>query len=416
MTYKKLPRRKAGFLVMAEVKKYQSEQLRTTPVMGAIPLDEMDLRELSLRRIASSYSGGLDGFAKGGMSFSRSFIKDRKLDDRLINPLIEAGRARVVDRPGKGYFPGAGNAVVYLNEDASVQQSLVKISPLILQNATNFFMGNEKNIKGINIFPNTSSHGLKGVSIDVKRDEATGPTLSKLSWPVGRGMRLMALPDFLDAETFIDAEEAIGAYARFVGIASEGAVKSIKFYYDEDTYKVFLALTAGPTDNQKRLVKKQLQNSKRNADIDQVQKMASRIGRQARDIIAKALMDFFPWKDGVEVVFDEPYVDVDTENPLLTAYSGGMRGADNGIGAYTVGLSDMIIYDAKGNIIPMGTKIVPRGSPTFASGKNVKSKPFQSMAGMIPEEGVDITDKLDRPRPLKALALAYHDGMTTDNA
>lgn len=385
--------------------------------MGAIPLDSLDLRDLTLRRIASMYTNKGDHFTPGfgGMSFSRAFLKERQLYERLINPLQEAGRVRVVDRPTKG-SPGAGNAVVYLTEDASVQGSLKDISPVILKHATNFFLGNVANVNGIHIFPNTSPNAFKGVSVDVKRDNLTGQTLSKLRWPMGRGTRLIALPSYFDAETFIETEEALGAYARLIGANTDGSVKSIKFYYDEETYRVYLALAAGPTDNQKRLIRLQLQNAPKQTDVEQVKQMAEKIGRRARDLITATLMDFFPWKEDVEVVLDEPYVDMDTRsNGVVTAYSGGIKGEENGIGAYTVGLSDMIIYDADGKIVPLGTKLVPKGSPNFASGQNVKSKPFQSIVGMIPAEKTDIIDQLERPRPLKALALAYHDGMTVSN-
>lgn len=363
------------------------------------------------------YSGYGDKFIKsgGGMSFSRVFLKEKQLDEKLINPLIDAGRAKVVDRPGKGYHPSAGNAVVYLSADESVQESLRGISPDILRHTTNFFFGNADMINGMHIFPNTSPNALKGVSIDIRRDRLTGPTISKLNWSMGRGTRLIALPSYFDAETFIETEESLGEYARQIGIGTAGAVKSIKFYYDEHTYRVYLALAAGPTDHQKNLIRQQMRNVDKPVDLKQIRRMASRIGIKARDILADALLNFFPWKEDAEVVLDEPYIDIDSDNDVITAFSGGMKGSNNGIGTYTVGLSDMLMYDTRGKtIVPLGTKVVDDCSQTFSTGQNVKGKPFKSNSGMLPALEIDITGKLGALRPLKTLASAYHDGMVIE--
>lgn len=205
---------------------------------GSILLNKNDLQELSLRRVAARLMHlPQQKFINGALSFPRSFLAAEDVSQTLIKPLVESGRAKVVNRIPKGGFSSSGNTVVYIEDDKSVRTSHANISDDILQHIVQFYLKHPDEVEAANIFPNTSKNGLKGLSIDLKQTKGLGPTITDMHWSLGRGLRVIALPNSFDVEAFIDVSDLALTTAYQIGSNMEGAVKSIQFLHD-DNYRV----------------------------------------------------------------------------------------------------------------------------------------------------------------------------------
>lgn len=392
----------------------KKEKKRTHPEVNSpiqptgVFLDENDLQELSLRYMAAQFDPQRKKFANGALSFSRSFVVEKNIAQTLINPLVAAGRARVVDRIPRSSYPGSGNTVVYLNDDESVQQSLKNVSENILQHVTRFYFAHPNEVSSTHIFPNTSTSGLKGLSIDLKPSKELGQAITDMQWSMGRGLRVIALPDHFDAEAFIDANEPILAHAFRVGVGMGGAVKAIQFFYDEN-HRVYMTIAAGPDRKQKRSINETIAGIRKPSNLLAIMNDVRELGIQARETVAQVMLECIPWQgSGIEQVLDSPYVFVDTD--MMTAFSGGVVGDLGELSPFSVGLDKLLIHQPEKNLIfPLGTKISKNGISGIALPQGATQKKIESLVGLMPKTGVE--SGLKNVTTLKSLATGFHEKM-----
>lgn len=383
-------------------------EVKGKPHSPGVFLDENDLRELSLRFEAAKFRPYPTTFANGALSFSKGYLAERDTLQTLINPLVEAGRARVVDRIPRGSFPGSGNTIVYLGEDASVKESLAGVSDSILRHITEFYSKHAGVVNSAHIFPNTSTSGLKGLSIDLKPSKGIGLAINDMHWSMGRGLRVIALPEHFDAETFIDASEQILTQAFKIGLNTGGSVKSIQFFYDEN-HRVYMTIAAGPDRQQKRSINEAIANIRKPTNLSGIMEEVKELGLQARETITQAMLEYIPWQSsGVELVSDSPYVFVDTA--MMTAFSGGVVGDTGKLVPFSVGLDRLLIHQPEERlIIPLGTKIAGNSPSGIALPKNTTQKKIQSLVGLMPRAGIEAW--LHNVTELSSLATGYHEKM-----
>lgn len=371
-------------------------------------LDKNDLRELSLRYEAAKFRPYSTTFANGALSFSRGYLAEKDILETLINPLVEAGRARVVDRIPKKSYPGSGNTVVYLGDDESVHESLSGVSDSILQHITQFFSKHPGVVNSAHIFPNTSTSGLKGLSIDLKPSKGLGQAITDMHWSMGRGLRVIALPEHFNVDAFIDASDPILENAFKLGLHTGGAVKSIQFFYDENQ-RVYMTIAAGPNRQQKRSINEQIANIHKPTNLSGIMEEVKELGLQARETITQAMLEYIPWQSsGVELVSDSPYVFVDTA--MMTAFSGGVVGDSGELVPFSVGLDRLLIHQPEERLIfPLGTKISVNNVSGIALPKNATQKKIQSLVGLMPKTGIQ--SGLHNVTELSSLATGYHEKM-----
>lgn len=372
-------------------------------------LDENDLQELSLRYLAAQFTAQPRKFANGALSFSRGFLAEGEVVQTLINPLVDAGRARVVNRIPKNSFPGSGNTVVYLNDDDSVKESMSGVSDNILQHITQFFSKHPGVVNSAHIFPNTSTSGLKGLSIDLKPSQGLGRAITDMHWSMGRGLRVIALPEHFDAEAFIDTSDTILTQAFKIGFNTGGSVKSIQFFYDENQ-RVYMTIAAGPDRGQKRSINEAIANIRKPANLSGIMEGVKELGLQARETITQAMLEYIPWQgSGVELVSDSPYVFIDTD--MMTAFSGGVVGDSGELAPFSVGLDRLLIHQPEEKLIfPLGTKITGNSASGIALPKNTRQKEIQSLVGLMPRAGIE-SGLLHNVTELSSLATGYHEKM-----
>lgn len=384
-------------------------EVKGKPRLPGIFFDENDLRELSLRYEAAKFTAQPRTFANGALSFSRGYLSEKDILQTLINPLVDAGRARVVDRIPKNSFPGSGNTVIYLSEDDSIRESLVGVSDSILQHITQFYSKHPGVVNSAHIFPNTSTSGLKGLSIDLKPSKNLGRAITDMHWSMGRGLRVIALPEHFDVDTFIDSNDLILEHAFKLGLHTGGSVKSIQFFYDENQ-RVYMTIAAGPNRQQKRSINEAIANIHKPSNLSGIMEEVKELGLQARETITQAMLEYIPWQgSGVELVSDSPYVFVDTA--MMTAFSGGIVGDSGELAPFSVGLDRLLIHQPEGRLIfPLGTKIAGDSVSGIALPKNTVQKKIQSLVGLMPSTGIE--SGLHNVTELMSLATGYHERMT----
>ncbi len=383
-------------------------EIKSQSKSPGIFLDENDLRELSLRYLATQFTAQRGTFANGALSFSRGYLAERDTVQTLINPLVEAGRARVVDRIPRGSYPGSGNTVVYLGEDDSVKESLAGVSDSILQHVTQFFLKHSGVVNSTHIFPNTSTSGLKGLSIDLKPSKGLGCAINDMHWSMGRGLRVVALPEHFDVDAFIDANDSILEHAFKLGLHTNGAIKSIQFFYDENQ-RVYMTIAAGPDRQQKRSINEAIANIRKPANLSKIMEEVKELGLQERESITQVMLEYIPWQgSGVELVSDSPYVFVDMD--IMTAFSGGVVGDSGELAPFSVGLDRLLIHQPEERLIfPLGTKIVKNSTSGIALPKNIRQKKIQSLVDLMPKAGIE--SGLHNVTELSSLATGYHEKM-----
>jgi len=402
---------KAGFFVMnvLRIEKGRSHpEVKGQSKSLGVFLDENDLRELSLRYEAAKFTAQPRTFANGALSFSRGYLAEKDILQTLINPLVDAGRARVVDRIPKGSFPGSGNTVIYLGEDDSVKESLSGVSDSILQHITQFFSKHPGVVNSAHIFPNTSTSGLKGLSIDLKPSKGLGCAINNMHWSMGRGLRVIALPENFNVDAFIDASDTILEHAFKIGLHTNGAIKSIQFFYDENQ-RVYMTIAAGPDRQQKRSINDAIANIHKPSGLSKIMEEVKELGLQERESITQAMLEYIPWEgSGVELVSDSPYVFVDTD--MMTAFSGGVIGDTGELVPFSVGLDHLLIHQPeKKSVFPLGTKIADNSVSVIALPKNTMQKKIQSLVGLMPRESIE--SGLHNVTELSSLATGYHEKM-----
>ena len=387
------------------------ENLSVVPqTIGGIPLDGYDLRELGLRLIASRQMRLTGPFATGSLSFPRYLIRENEIFRALIDPLAEAGRLNVLDRVPRGCGSSGGNVVLNFKEDETVRALLSGIPNEILRHITAYYLRHAGQVNKVDILPNTSTSGLKGILVVLNTNRETGQAMAGLNWSLGRGSRVITLPDYVDAETFVETGDSLLEYVFQIGIRTGGAVKYITFYYDTNDNRVYMMIGAGPTDKQKNTINKLLSKAVNPAEIKEIVERAGILGIQVRDEVTKAVLKYFPWQRGAEQVLDVPYINADIDS--MTIFSGGVLGDNNGLAPFTIGVEEMLIHKPGGNLVtPLGLKIAPPESSTRILPRGAQIKSLNSLTGLVPEGDIDLIRLLNDPYHLSSLAIGYHDTM-----
>lgn len=371
----------------------QKETVRAPNLPGSatsIHLDNSDLKHLSLLRMFGSY----EKFADPRRAI---LIPNRAVDGdlrALLNELSSTGRIITrTDKPRVTVDPhSSGNTVVRPSVmDATVMEAFVDVNPRAL-GAVLDLVGRRGNIlKSVDIFPNFSPHGLKGVAleIDTKVDK-WWRDLATYNWPIGRGIIVSALP--VGAEEFIDRSDFILPLVDAIGKASSGIYKYVRFFYDSEDNRVFMAVSAGPSREERASISEQLANIHRPGKARELMASLSSVFSQRRKNLTVSLSREMGFDGATETVSETPYVFLDIDRG--SAISGGVP---SGVDLIPFGLRDdgLIIYrDASEKVHPLGLKRAETKKP---------------IPNFFSQTKINLwAESLSQPIILKDLIVGYH--------
>lgn len=356
----------------------------------SIHLDADDLSHLSLLR----KFGTSEKFADPRRTI---LIPNRIIDadlQALLSELSSTGRITTrTEKPRAIIAPSlSGNTVVRPTKtDETVMAAFVDVNPGVLRPVLDL-VGRRGNIlKSVDIFPNVSPQGLKGVALEIDTGvDKWWRELAAYNWPIGRGLIVSALP--IGAEEFIDRSDSLLPLIDAIGKGSEGILKYVRFFYSEDDSRVFMAVSAGPSREERASISRQLANLHRPGKAKDLMRSVNDVFSQRRRNLAISLNQQMGLAGGMEVVSETPYVSLDIDQG--SAISGGIPPGPDPI-PFGLREDGLIIYrDPSENAHPLGLKRAEtkRPLPNFFSQEEIKRW----------------AESLSEPLILKDLTVGYH--------
>ena len=335
---------------MAASKTENKRGLKNTPQPGlGIFLDRDDLKQLRL--LGKFEKDGKMADPKQSICLARHKMTD-DLSDLLLS-LKNAGRVKIDEQFAKHSFTPqqSGNVIIRPGvEDMTMMETFNGVELTALKPLLDFQEKYPKLLNSATIFPNFSSRGLKGISLDFDpQQNHWWRVFSDYNWPFGRGLIITALP--LDTDQFIDRSEEILGKTFILGSANP-SIKYIRFFYDNNG-KMFMATAIGPSDKERKGIADTLKNTHKPGKTSQFIREAMINLQNRRQDVSGAIIDQLNLQDGYEEVCNTPYVTLHVD--LGQAISGGVGLHDN-IQPFNTPDTMLVYSDPTDKIFPIGTR------------------------------------------------------------